>query len=153
MSNGNEKMNSVLVRIVETGKFTQGRLYLYNGEAEQLFSCCTLELPWLENEKNISCIPAGNYHIRQRYSYRFRDHWHVENVPDRSMILIHSGNYTRDTHGCVLVGRVFTDMDQDGIPDVTHSRSTLNAFIKAVGGKKKIPFSVVRIETAKPDSK
>ncbi len=30
----------------------------------------TLELPWRDNQRNISCIPAGSYTCRQRISNR-----------------------------------------------------------------------------------
>lgn len=32
---------------------------------------------------------------------------HIQNVPDRSEIEIHIGNYLTDTDGCVLLGNYF----------------------------------------------
>jgi len=96
---------------------------LKNGES--LFEFKTLELPWLNNEKQISCIPLGAYECVKRSSLKYKDHFHILNVPNRSWILIHHGNYFRDTLGCILVGRTLSDIDGDGFRDVTHSKQTM----------------------------
>lgn len=72
--------------------------------------CVTLELPWLENEKQKSCIPTGQYHASRWYSPRFKNCWLLHDVPGRSEILIHTGNFVTDTSGCVLVGSYFTNL-------------------------------------------
>ena len=66
------------------------------------FLCCTIELPWRENEKRISCIPEGYYLLRKRYSRKFQ--WHVEvvAVKNRSLILLHpANNALRELNGCI----------------------------------------------------
>lgn len=103
---------------------TLGRAEVYI-DGELVFDCHTLELPWLDNQRNISCIPVGEYHCKKRYSQRFENHFHILNVPNRSYILIHHGNYFRDTEGCILVGRTIADIDGDGYRDVTHSKQTM----------------------------
>ena len=76
------------------------------------FHCYSLELPWKHNQRNISCIPAGTYTVNIRQSPKYgRIYWILE-VPDRSYILIHSGNWAGDvsrglkthTNGCILLG-------------------------------------------------
>ena len=77
------------------------------------FTCFTLELPWKDNQPNISCIPHGTYPVKPRKSPRFGDVFHVTNVEGRSHILIHSGNFAGDTEkglkthvqGCILLGK------------------------------------------------
>lgn len=65
----------------------------------------TLELPWAENVHNRSCIPLGTYPCEVSWSPRFgRALPHLLSVPERDGILIHPGNTTADTDGCVLVG-------------------------------------------------
>ena len=77
------------------------------------FSCHTLELPWRENARSISCIPAGEYPVEIRISPKYGKIYWVKDVPDRTFILIHSGNWAGDTskgykshvNGCILLGK------------------------------------------------
>ena len=64
----------------------------------------TLELPYKNNQKNISSIPEGRYELFYRNSKTNGDVFQLKNVPDRSNIQIHAGNYSIDTNGCILVG-------------------------------------------------
>lgn len=66
--------------------------------------CHTLELPWLSNDRNVSCIPEGFYPAWKAKSSKFGDVFYIDHVPARSGILIHSGNTIRDTRGCILAG-------------------------------------------------
>ena len=70
--------------------------------------CVTLELPWKNNKRNVSCIPVGKYNVIKYTSAKYPDVWQVMNVEDRSYILIHQGNYLEDTSGCILVGSAFS---------------------------------------------
>ena len=98
------KINLLLIRDTFTEKSTIGQLYL-NGE---LF-CDTLENPWKDNAKNISCIPEGEYDVRLRLpresATREYIHLLVKEVPNRDWILFHRGNTAKDTRGCILVGK------------------------------------------------
>ncbi|MGB1299218.1 MAG: DUF5675 family protein [Psychrobium sp.] len=89
------------------------------------FSCYTLELPWINNHQNISCIPAGTYECVKHMSPRFGDCISIKNVVGRTDVLIHYGNFTGDTLGCILVGESIADIDRDGIMDVASSKRTL----------------------------
>ena len=64
--------------------------------------CNTIELPWRDNQRNVSCIPEGRYPLRKRYSERFKWHIEIEDVPDRSSILFHPANYALgELRGCI----------------------------------------------------
>lgn len=67
--------------------------------------CYTIERPWLNNAHNISCIPTGTYactpHVKSNNGQRC---WEVTGVPDRTGILIHTGNVMGDSEGCIIVG-------------------------------------------------
>lgn len=64
--------------------------------------CYTLELPWVGNQKQLSCIPEGSYALQKRYSPRFKEHLEVLNVPNRSLILFHpANNAQRELKGCI----------------------------------------------------
>lgn len=72
----------------------------------------TLEPPWLNNQPNISCIPAGSYDLVPWLSPSLKiNTLKLENVPNRSGILFHSGNdaggVDTDSQGCILVGLQF----------------------------------------------
>ena len=71
------------------------------------YTCYTLELPWRNNKRNISCIPPRKYKCRQR-RYNKGGYQAIElvDVPDRSHIMIHKGNFPNDVKGCVCVGTV-----------------------------------------------
>jgi len=96
-------INLLLIRDTFSDKSTIGELFI-NGER----FCDTLENPWINNKKNVSCIPRGEYKVRLRLARESatRDYLHllVEDVENRSYILFHIGNTPKDTSGCILVG-------------------------------------------------
>ena len=96
-------INLLLIRDTFSKVSTLGELFL-NGER----MCDTLENPWIDNQRNISCIPEGEYPVRLRYPRESgtRDYLHllVQDVPNRDWILFHRGNTAKDTSGCILVG-------------------------------------------------
>ena len=96
-------INLLLIRDTFSENSTLGELFL-NGER----MCDTLELPYKDNQRNISCIPAGKYKVRLRLARESatRDYLHllVKDVPNRDYILFHIGNKNSDTKGCILVG-------------------------------------------------
>lgn len=100
-----------------------------------LFSCYTLELPWLDNENEISCIPAGTYECEKHVSPTHGECISVKDVPGRTHILIHKGNYTRNTLGCILVGKSIADIDNDRTLDVTSSGATLKKLMDTLPAK------------------
>lgn len=64
----------------------------------------TLELPWKENQQNISCIPEGQYKAFKRVSPKNGNVYELVNVRGRSYIQGHIGNSIADTLGCILHG-------------------------------------------------
>ena len=96
-------INLLLIRDTFTKESTIGELFI-NGER----ICDTLENPWQDNQRNISCIPEGVYPVRLRLPRESatRDYIHllVQDVPDRDWILFHRGNYPYQSQGCILVG-------------------------------------------------
>lgn len=90
------------------------------------FYCFGLELPWLDNQSSISCIPEGVYQCRKTHSNKNKYCIEIMNVTGRTNIQIHAGNYTRNIQGCVLVGDSIAMIDLDSIPDVSNSKLTLS---------------------------
>lgn len=76
----------------------------------------SLELPWLDNQPNISCISAGIYPfsmVKTRKPIGGRSHLYlVHDVPGRTGILAHAGTFAGDKSkgfktsvlGCLLLG-------------------------------------------------
>lgn len=86
--------------------------------------CVTCEDPWRDNMREVSCIPEGTYTCKRFSGNRYQNVWEVTNVPGRSAILIHAGNTTDDTQGCVLVGLAYGNLN--GKPAVVNSNMALD---------------------------
>ena len=118
-------INLLIIRDTLTDKSTIGTLYI-NGER----FCDTLELPYINNERSISCIPAGEYKVRLRTARESatRDYLHllIQDVPNRDWILFHRGNSAADSRGCVLVGQ---SREQDR---VNNSRLAMDLIVKEI---------------------
>lgn len=87
----------------------------------------TMELPWKENQNNISCIPEGMYEVVKelvspKHAY---PHFRILNVPRRNGILVHKITYVSGLLGCVGVGLAFQDLNKDGVPDIIQSSLAL----------------------------
>ena len=112
---------ATLIRFKEVGNSTIGKLYI-----DGLPALYTLEDKWRGNQSNISCIPQGTYDCvphgwAENTPVKFKKVWRLQNVPDRSAILIHAGNTHEDTYGCILVG-----LDYDGNEMVLRSRDAVD---------------------------
>lgn len=115
-----------LFRFSHTNVQVLGTLTFYDGAVVKgKFS--TLELAWKENKNMVSCISEGTYKVIKRWSNRFGEHWHITDVPNRTFILIHAGNFHTEINGCVLVGTKHQDVNADGFPDVVESRKAMTA--------------------------
>ncbi|MGP1274361.1 MAG: DUF5675 family protein [Caulobacterales bacterium] len=104
----------VLQRLEQDAHATLGELRDPKGNR----LCWTLENAWRNNERRVSRIPAGRYRVilrdfgswNDRLAARFpaihRGAIELIDVPGRSAILIHPGNYHTDTLGCILPGQI-----------------------------------------------
>ena len=124
-------VNLLLLRDTFTDESTIGELFV-DGER----FCDTLELPYRDNLRSISCIPVGQYKVRMRYPRESatREYLHllVEDVKDRSFILFHRGNTAKDTKGCILVGQ---GSQQDIVHNSTLAMDLLMKEIIHLGGE------------------
>lgn len=120
-----------LYRLERSDQGTRGFLI-----ADSNFYCYTMELPWRDNARSISCIPAGEYDVKIKVSAKYGKVYYIKEVPDRSHILIHSGNFAGDTSkdfkthskGCILLGQkkgYFSNQKA-----VLNSKLTIKKFMK-----------------------
>ncbi len=91
----------------------------------------TLELPWRENKTDISCIPHGVYDVKPYSSEKYPDVYQICDVPNRSSILLHVGNYPAETHGCVLLG---SGVDHT-TPMVSNSKRAMDSLRNEIADK------------------
>lgn len=98
-------MKVIVTRKEYKNRATISDVVVYDKNNIVLFACVGLELPWRLNSRNTSCIPKGFYVVKRHISPKFKECFIIENVPERSQILIHAGNSISDTRGCLLVGR------------------------------------------------
>lgn len=105
---------------------TLGSLY-DNGE----MLCKTMELPWRDNQRSISCIPEGIYKVIKQPLKETRPYpyFRLLDVPGRSGILIHKISYVSGLKGCIGVGKEFADLNKDGVPDIIRSGEALQELI------------------------
>jgi hypothetical protein len=120
-------------RFLSNQKSTIGRLYIDGTQV-----CFTLEDAYHEVKvPGETRIPAGTYgvHLKPfgtsrmdlRYSQLFGLEFHkgmleLQDVPNYSGVLIHVGNWAKDTEGCLLLGtRYSTDLDAQGSYSVQKS--------------------------------
>jgi hypothetical protein len=120
-----------------------------NGTLGEIFSpdgthlCFTMELPWKDNKVRESCIPAGAYTCMPYNSAAHPGTWELQNVPNRSTILIHTGNTGQDSLGCILVGRTIGTINN--LPAVLLSKIAFHIL------KQRVPSTfLLTIEWASP---
>ena len=87
--------------------------------------CYTLELPWRDNQRNISCIPEDVYLIVWKKSPSKGWRLHIMNVPERDHCMFHIGNWIRNIRGCVLPGLEFKLYDKRGDMMATSSAKAI----------------------------
>ncbi len=106
----------LLTRIKDNGEATIG---LLGGQ------WWTVERPWKDNALGVSCIPAGDYVVRKHVSPSKGACFEIQDVPERTHILIHVANWSRELQGCIAPGQginLRSDM-------VTSSRAALDEML------------------------
>lgn len=112
----------VLKRIFQNDKYTIGKLYLNDS-----YLCDTLEPPKYVNHP---CIDKGTYRIGYQYSNKFgRNMPFLLSVNGRVGIMIHPGNYPKDTQGCILVGR---NLQKGSVSNSKKTFDNVNSIIQGV---------------------
>jgi len=90
--------------------------------------CVTLEPPDQDNQRNISCIPPGQYICHRYSSERYGETWQVMFIPNRSSVLFHAGNIVRHTRGCILTAQHYGKLRGDLA--VLNSGKTFKEFMR-----------------------
>lgn len=111
-------------------------------EINSIPTLITLERPWKENKAKISCIPEGQYLCKRVVSPHFGETFEVTNVPERSYILFHKGNFVEDSKGCIILGNSFGTGD---VPFVKESKKAFEIFMETFRNKKEFQLNIKRV--------
>ena len=83
-----------------------------------------------------TAIPSGTYTVTLSYSNRFKKTMpEILNVPNFSGIRIHCGNSSKDTEGCLLVGK-WDGKTENWISDSKNSYNKLYSLLEEAFNKK-----------------
>lgn len=118
-----------IYRTIATEKNILGLVTLSDSRNKVIFNCVSLELPSRDNQKRISCIPPGVYRAYKCQSKSKGLVYLLFDVPNRSEIMIHVGNYSADTQGCILLGRNVGYSDRFEEHYISESKLTMKSLI------------------------
>lgn len=141
--------NRIEVKRVKYAKnVTLGRLKCYHNN-RMVVDVVTDELPDLNNQVCISCIPEGVYTAVYNWmenlakiDKKFAPSLWLKDVPNRSEICVHCNTYVQTLMGCIAVGMEHVDINKDGIPDTSR---TLEAMTKIIDYFKSLNVEEVKL--------
>ena len=124
-----------LIRLEEGDQGTFGVLRIQ----KEVF-CVTLEPPDMENEQNISSIPAQQYICRRVNSPKYGETFEVKGVPARGNVLFHAGNVVEHTKGCILLAQHYGKLR--GERAVLNSGDTFKDFMATLEGEESFRLTI-----------
>ena len=101
----------------------------------------TLEPNDWENITNVSSIPAQQYTCKRYLSQRFGETFIVHEVPNRTGVLFHWGNWKRNTEGCILLG-LGVLRDRSGI---SKSKEAFRLFMSMFAGHNLLHLTIKEV--------
>lgn len=139
-------MKITVIRIAKKDKYTIGKLYI-----DGVYFCDTLEDKdrgltdtmsvediYKRKIKSETAIPIGKYNVEITYSPRFKKNMPlIMNVKGFDGIRIHSGNTSKDTEGCILVGQ------NKVVGKVINSIDTFNKLMFKLNHATKIDIEII----------
>lgn len=126
-------MRITLIRIANRPTYCIGKLYVDGKYFSDVIEDTDRGLSDEMDEKEIlqkkikgeTAIPTGIYHVYLTYSPKYKKLMPlIANVKGYSGIRIHSGNTSKDTEGCLIVGK------NTIVGKVTESRKMFNALFR-----------------------
>jgi hypothetical protein len=133
-------MNLVLRRTQQLANCTLGQMTLDDGTL--IYS---LELPWKDNQKDVSCVPLGTYKLIPYTSPKHDSTWYLENEElgvggagaQRSFCEIHSANWVSQLEGCIALGLedapMYNPQEGEIVPAVEQSALAINRIKNVLG--------------------
>lgn len=137
----------ILERTVWGKDFTAGRLYVPGEEAVN-----ALERPWKNNQRNVSCIPLGEYEIGVEVHPHFKGEvLRLADVPGRDGILVHAANQVSELRGCIAPSSFFAVNKKDGAAPI--GRQSRAALAKVVGWVKSMGIKTISVRDGSNETK
>jgi hypothetical protein len=124
-------------------KQTLGYMDVYKDDVWQ-FALATLEQDWKNNEKNVSCLPAGFHVVEPHNSEKHPDSFILKGTGDRTFILIHILNFMFQTAGCIGVGLYHAYINDDKYLDLASSTAAMNKLRAVCKNEKVISIQINR---------
>lgn len=131
-------MRNITLQRFSQDKVTFGKLKIeWLPEHKDIY---TIELPWKDNQHDISCIPAGIYRVIRFNSPAHGMVWKLLGTEPRQDVEMHSGNFAcfvklpgsshdTDTKGCILPGMAL----DEGVPMVQRSKEAMSYLYTLIG--------------------
>ena len=118
----------------ETGPLgTFGKLWISGAYVLDSLELHTVEAPWEDNRRGVSCIPTGEYKlIRGKFYKGGYSTFELDGVPGRSLIKIHVANFARELTGCIALGMTRGTLGKT--PAVLHSREAHDLLMDSLAG-------------------
>lgn len=132
-------MRVELIRVEENERYGTFGVLRIDGCA----TCVTLEPPDRDNRANVSNIPPGRYLARRVNSPKYGNTFEVTGVPGRSHILFHSGNWAKDTKGCILLGQYYEKLKSNRM--IKNSGVTFASFLACTENVDEFEFTVIEV--------
>ncbi len=141
-------LKATLLRTQDDKTCTLGLLIIHGSG----MTFCTLEEPWKDNKRGISCIPNGTYKVvphgwEAASKVRFKRAYRLLGTEPRTAILIHRGNTVDDIEGCILVGTNHGTLR--GKAAVLNSEKAMNA-LRGIIGQKEFTLEIKGFQKEEP---
>lgn len=129
-----------LVRLEESYEYGTFGVLVINKEV----FCVTLEPADNLNQQQISSIPCQQYICERVVSPNFGNTFEVKNVPGRSNVLFHAGNFISNTKGCILLAQYFGKIKEKDVMKraVVNSGNTFKSFMELMKGYDKFHLTI-----------
>ena len=110
-------MRIKVLRTTEADTSTEGKLFI--GGVQECYSLEDKDRHLEDGGEKVygeTAIPRGKYKVSITFSNRFqKDLIYIHDVPQFTGVRIHSGNSSKDTEGCIIVGSINKQDDDDWV--------------------------------------
>lgn len=125
----------IIYRFEKTDKGTISANLINTGDETYNQFGYNIERPFLNNRINVSCIPEGIYNFQKVVRPNGDEAIEIMNVPGRTHILVHVGNFMKDTHGCILPNLSYSYSKETKTPYGITSKPQFKQILKALPTK------------------